>query len=528
MADRRSRLGVAWGSGVLMALAAAPLNWWGLAWVAMVPLWLAVQPPISESDKLARQRSWMLSVLWGLGYHGTVLFWITGLHPLTWLGIPWVGSVAIALVCWLFITLWGTAIPVIWVWSMIQWQSQVARKTAPNSAWVIVARWLTGVALWCGLESLWSLGPLYWSTLSLTQSPGNLVILHLGQLTGPIAVTAAIVATNGLLAAAWQTRHLAKAQAGLWLTIALGLGLGLHGLGLVLYSQPLNSVGATALPVGIIQGNVPTRVKLTPAGIQRSFTGYLMGYQTLATQGAAAVLTPEGALPITWGKQTKMEQQFQQAIATQGVVVWLGTFVADQHHTTQSLLTLDSQGSVVGHYNKVKLVPLGEYIPFQSVLGNLIGRLSPIDSRTLPGELGQQFETPFGRAIASICYESAFPNLFRTQAAQGGQFIVTASNLDPYNEVLMAQHQALDIMRAIETDRWVVRATNTGYSGIVNPHGQVVWRSTPYIYQTHLDTIFRRQTQTLYTRWGNWLVLTLLILAAIVSIRTGWISLRND
>ena len=80
----------------------------------------------------------------------------------------------------------------------------------------------------------------------------------------------------------------------------------------------------------------------------------------------------------------------------------------------------------------------------------------------------------------------------------------------------MAQHQAQDLMRAIETDRWAARATNTGYSGFLNPHGEVVWRSQPRIYEIQAGTIYRRQTQTLYVRWGDWFVKLMLGLAAIV------------
>jgi apolipoprotein N-acyltransferase len=78
------------------------------------------------------------------------------------------------------------------------------------------------------------------------------------------------------------------------------------------------------------------------------------------------------------------------------------------------------------------------------------------------------------------------------------------------------QHHAQDIMRAIETDRWAVRATNTGYSAFVDPRGQTIWKSEYNTYQIHAETIYPRQTQTLYVRWGDWLMPLLLILAAVV------------
>jgi apolipoprotein N-acyltransferase len=68
-----------------------------------------------------------------------------------------------------------------------------------------------------------------------------------------------------------------------------------------------------------------------------------------------------------------------------------------------------------------------------------------------------------------------------------------------------AQHHAQDIMRAIETDRAMVRATNTGYSAIVDPRGNTLWLSNMDEYQIHLGTIYKQQTKTLYVRWGNWL-----------------------
>jgi apolipoprotein N-acyltransferase len=69
---------------------------------------------------------------------------------------------------------------------------------------------------------------------------------------------------------------------------------------------------------------------------------------------------------------------------------------------------------------------------------------------------------------------------------------------------MMAQHHAQDVMRAIETDRWAARATNTGFSGIVDPHGRTQWLSGFRTYETHAHTIYRRQTQTPYVQYGDW------------------------
>ncbi len=518
-------LSIAFFSGLAMSLAVAPLNWWGLAWVSLVPLWVIVNDDRQKAGGRIISPT-ACAIAWGIGYHGLALFWITGLHPLMWLGIPWLASIAITLFCWGFITLWGVALVVIWQWGM-RLGTKIWGLGNREIAFSLF-RVLLGTALWCGVETLCNLTPLAWTSISYTQSPGNLAILHLGQLSGAMTVTAAIAAVNGLIAEAWiswqtDTRERQSYFLG---ANALVLFLICHLLGYWLYRQPLNDLATSALKVGIVQGNVPTRIKLFSEGLQRAKAGYAEGYTTLVEQGAEAVLTPEGALPFLWNDRSRANSLFYQAVLAKQKVAWLGTFTAQKGGVARSLLTLNQQGEAISRYDKVKLVPLGEYIPFQKWLGGLVSKLTTVAENGLPGTLNQQLDTPFGRAIASICYDSAFPEVFRSQAARGGQFILTASNLDPYSEVLMAQHQAQDLMRAIETDRWAVRATNTGYSGVIDPHGRIVWRSQPQTYEIHAETIYRRQTQTLYVRWGDWLTPLLLALAPIIAV-TRWVRSRN-
>ncbi|GBE93771.1 apolipoprotein N-acyltransferase [Nostoc cycadae WK-1] len=270
--------------------------------------------------------------------------------------------------------------------------------------------------------------------------------------------------------------------------------------------------------MGIIQGNIPNNIKLFSEGKRRALERYTNGYQTLANQRVQAVLTPEGALPFFLNELKR--KSFYLAILDKGVVTWVGAYGERGRAYTNSLFSIIGTGETFSRYDKVKLVPLGEYIPFEQVLGSIINRLSPLKANLVAGEPNQLFETPFGRAIVGICYESAFAQHFQRQAAAGGQFILTASNNAHYSKAMPAQHHAQDVMRAIETDRWAVRATNTGYSGIVNPHGRTLWISRINTYDVHTHTVYRRHTQTLYVRWGDWLTPMLL-----VSIITG-ISIR--
>lgn len=524
--------------GVLMGL--APVNAWPLAWVAMLPLWRLAAAAIEKRCSLSK--ALLLAGVWGVGYHGTALWWITGLHPMMWMGVPWLGSIAIALFSWAFITLWGAAIGMTWLGLLT-----VVSRYRPLSGAVQV---LAGTALWCAVEWVWSKGPLYWTSLSYTQSPGNLWILQLGQIAGPITITASIVAVNGLLANGLFSNGLFSNGLSLkwwgdtardkaltlkpvwtraWIRAAILFAV-LHCLGLGLYSYPLVEDPGRSLSVGLIQGNIPTDEKLSEIGVKTSRAAYLKGYEALAQTKVDQtddqtdidlVLTPEGAIPQVWDSFLQDQNLFQRAVVQRGVPLVLGTFARQeidnsQTPITQSLLTLTPDGTVAGRYNKVKLVPLGEYIPFENVIGGVVGRLSPFGASMVPGGFDQLLETPSGPMAAGICYESAFTSLFRQQVRNGGEVIFTASNNDPYPPRQMMQHHAQDVMRAVETNRWAVRVTNTGMSGVVDPKGRTLWLAEPDEYVTYVADVYRRRSRTLYVQFGDWLTPLLLALTAVV------------
>lgn len=491
-----------------MGLTVAPWDAWYLGWVAIAPLWVMVRqrcslvmvgPHVSTRRSLVRSLLWAVlppAIAWGLVYHGMALFWITGVHPMDWMGVPWLASITIAFVCWAAITLWGAAIVVSWAAGMA-----MVHRYGHSRPWLLL---LWGMALWSGIEWLWSRGDLYWSAIAYSQSPHNLVILHLGQLSGPWTVTVALVGVNGLLAEAWlhrtQIRQLTCYGLG-----AIALWMGLHGLGGLLYLQPLQDSPDAALTVGIIQGNIPNTIKLYDEGWRRAIEGYTTGYRTLSDQGVDVVLTPETALPSYWRSPLHKRTSMYAAIVEEQTPIWLGAFGGGGNAIANSLFTVLGDGTTLNEYRKVKLVPLGEYIPFQRWLGGLINRLSPLDAQLVRGTSDQVFDTPFGRMVVGICYESAFPQHFQRQTAAGGRLILTASNNAHYAITMPAQHHAQDVMRAIESDRWAVRATNTGYSGIVDAHGHTLWMSDINTYELHAHTVYRRDSQTLYVRWGNWL-----------------------
>ena len=520
-------------SGVLMGLSPAPLNLWLFSWIALAPLWWLIFQQKKSYKEIA-----LLGLAWGFGYHSLALFWITGVHPMTWMGVPWLASLAIAIAVWLIISFWGAFLVTLWasIFSFID--RKYLKSDRGRVSIYISSKIIIGITIWCCLETLWSYGDLWWSSLSYTQSPDNLAILQLTKFSGFNTVTAAIVGINGLLAEAILDRLSVsgkqinssignaysttdKKKKIIIFSLPLMLFVGLHLWGLWLYNAPISSNNLEPVKVGIVQGNIPNEIKLYSEGWQKAIKGYTTGYQKLAQQKVDVVLTPETALPFYW--ENIISSDFYRTVIAEKVPVWVGAYGREDTSYTNSLFTLTGEGKTFSRYDKTILVPLGEYIPFEPIIGKIIDRLSPLEAHLQAGKSLQLFNTPFGKAIVGICYESAFSQHFRRQAKAGGEFIITASNNAHYSTTMPAQHHAQDVIRAIESDRWAARATNTGYSAIVDPHGNTIWKSAIDRYQTHAGTIYRRETKTLYVQWGDWLTILLLFLSVVIVTQLHWV-----
>jgi apolipoprotein N-acyltransferase len=301
------KLFIAATGGILMGLTPDPFSMWILAWIALIPLWLLTQ-------QLSVRSSMVMGAVWGFCYHGMALFWITGIHPMTWLGVPWLASLAIAIGVWLFITVWGLVLSALWAGGM-------AWLTPKLSGW---GRIVVAIALFCGLEMIWSWGALNWTALGYTQSPHNLIMLQITKFSGQQTMTAAIVGVNGLLAEFINAYSRSRARWNyLGVAIALVISICVYGS----WSMARTAEGnGQALKVGIIQGNIPNPVKLKFNGIKLAVERYTEGYEKLAKEKVDVILTPETAIPLLYPDPDDRRSAFDQAVGKYNIPVWMGSF----------------------------------------------------------------------------------------------------------------------------------------------------------------------------------------------------------
>jgi apolipoprotein N-acyltransferase len=496
-------LGIAFLGGIAMGLAVEPVSFFPLAWIGLAVLWfLVLKNQNSKNNKI-----FFLGLSWGYGYHGFALLWLFNFHPLTWMGVSWINSLFFATAYWLLTTTFVALFVAVWA-------STISLLVSKN--YNLLTQIFTGMAIWCGLEWLFRQSSFWWTSLSLTQSPQNLWILQLNQISGPETSVAVIVLVNGLLANfLWSSgmKNIACYKYEL-LTTALFIFISAHLLGMYLYYLPV--LEGESVSIGVIQGNIPYEIKFQQQGIDLANSRYLKGYKSLVLKGADAVLTPELALPYFGTDDLPENELFLKEIKLRKIPFWIGTRINDSKYEQikkLSLISIEELG-ITSQYAKTKLVPFGEYLPFrETIVGPLLERFFPFGVNHLPGDKEQLFDTSFGKVAIGICYESAFSQIFLRQIQEGGKFIAVTTADGLFGESMMRQHHAQDVMRAIETKRWLVRANSTNYSGVINYRGDTVWLADSPAYLTKMVNIKLSEVQTIYACFGNWLTPTLLTLS---------------
>jgi apolipoprotein N-acyltransferase len=179
-----------------------------------------------------------------------------------------------------------------------------------------------------------------------------------------------------------------------------------------------------------------------------------------------------------------------------------------------SAALVNPRGEWVGRYDKMHLVPFGEYVPFKSIFG-FAGGLSKEVGDFSPGESRAPLQAGGNSLGVFICYESIFPDEVRQLAANGAQVLVNISNDGWYGDSgAYAQHLKQARMRAVENNRWLLRDTNTGVTASIDPYGRIV-AGAPRKIRTAVDAPYAvSNVTTFYTRHGDWFAYLCAIISA--------------
>jgi apolipoprotein N-acyltransferase len=466
-------------SGILLILVFPKFDLVWLAPFALVPLIFAA----------AREPRWRhrfgLGYLTGLIYWAGVNYWIEFVLDVHGGTGPVAGWLVMALFCLI--------------------KALHMAGFALFAGWAIQVSWaaLAVPAVWVAIE--WTHGPLGFAWLDLGNAGIDMSIpLRLAPITGVYGLSFlfALMSTAVALALLRRPR---------WQILPLFLIL------VPLALPPLPDAQRGSASAILVQPNIPDDQVWNPA----TFGATIQQLQLLSMFPASdparqpdLVVWPEAPAPLY--ENTPEMAEMARRVGENRHTYFLAGIVArsEDGQPLNSAGLWSPEGVEVSRYDKVNLVPFGEFVPWP--LGVLAHKISTEAGDFKPGskvvvskENGHLFGT-------FICYESVFPRFIRRFVLEGSEVLLNLSN-DSWFGHSAARHQHLKIvrMRAAENGRWILRATNDGITVAIDPAGRVA-RETESFQAVSAQVRFNYLRDiTFYTRWGDWFVFVCAILAVL-------------
>lgn len=506
-APRATGLLLAVLSGVLLSLAFPPADLGWLAFPALVPLLVVAASSRPRSAALH-------GLVCGTTFFTLLLYWIT-IVMTRYGGLPIIVAASIL------------ALLVLYLAAYLALFAALVAAASARWGWRGI---LLAPVFWVGLEIIRGrlLTGFPWGLAGYSQWR-NLALLQIASLGG-VYLTSFVVllANSGLVLLLRRPKGSAPRTAGVLLLV---LAAGAHLLGRTMLSsaEPVTagmapgSAGATSAPapfrVAAIQANVAQGVKWRPGEERRIVADLLAMSDEAARDGADLVIWPESSSPLSIYRpagdpaavplepRREFLEEVQDSVRKGGYTLIAGSvgyhYEGETLRATNSAFVIGPDGAVGPSYDKVHLVPFGEYVPLGKILFFVDRMVQGAIAEFAPGQKLRPLPTPAGEAATFVCYEAIFPELVR-RLAISSDFLINITN-DAWfgRSAAPRQHLAMAVFRAPENRRWLVRAANTGISAFVDPFGRVV-ESTPIEVRTVLSgRIAKRSGRTLYERTGD-------------------------
>ncbi|OLB93407.1 MAG: apolipoprotein N-acyltransferase [Candidatus Rokubacteria bacterium 13_1_40CM_68_15] len=481
-----TRLVLCVAGGFALGLAYPAIDWAGAAWIALAPVFYVA---VTSTPRAAFGWGWLA----GFAFFLPLLRWMNYTFR-TYSEIPWpltwAPTMALAGYCALYIGLVATAM----AWIARRRGAGWAFLAAPV-LWV-AGEWIRGTVL----------GGFPWGELGYSQYR-QLTVIQVAELGGAHAVSFVVCAVNAAIAATvvveYRRALLGLAVAGALLASTLGFGR-------------MRLAEAEPAPTVTIAGMQPSIEQ--PLKWDRSHTEATLRIYGDLTRKAAArkpdlIVWPETASPTLLRQDPYLLQALRDLSAQSGVPLLVGTVdVAETGRPRNTAFLLTEQG-IIGRYDKIHLVPFGEFVPLSGVIGFVKGWAEFI-SELEPGARAVVFPGPPAPFGVVICYEGIFPELFRQFVRSGARVMVNMTNDAWFGRTEgPLQHLAMYPFRAVEHRTAVVRVANTGVSAFITPSGRIATSLGLFERGDLVGRAALRSRVTLYTRAGEWLAYTALVLS---------------
>jgi len=472
-------------SGILLILSFPNFDVEFLAWFALVPLLYAIEGKRPS-------RSFYLGCLTGIVSFLGIIYWIVvAVH--TYGNIPLIPSVLILLLLVAYLSLFIGAFA--FLTRLIQVRSGVQT-------------FLFTPFLWVALEYLRSflLTGFPWANLGYSQYL-NLPFIQMADVTGVYGLSFVILLVNATLFSIlrqWPKKIFPLKEALLAAIILLGFLLyGYVKMGRVDRQMIQNP----PLKIGLVQGDIDQSIKWDKSFQLETLNIYEKLSLKVAEDKPDLIIWPETATPFFFQDAKEYQPLVLDVPKKTHAFLLFGSpsYKVDRtkvNHYNSAYLASPS-GEIVGKYDKIHLVPFGEYVPLQDLLF-FIGSLGEGIGDFKSGKEIYNFSLPQGKFGVLICFEIIFPDLCRKFVKKGANFLVTITNDAWFGRTSAPyQHFSMAVFRAVENRVFVARAANTGITGIVDPKGKIVREGGIFKREAMNGTIHLSKEKTFYTLYGD-------------------------
>lgn len=477
-------------SGILLTLAFPPYDLYLLAWIGFIPLMLSLW---ARTQKEAFRTGFVFGVTFFFG----TLYWIYhSIHVFG--GVPFPASIAIVFLLCLGLGLYPALFSCLFL-SLIRKTKLPALLTAP--------------VVWVVLEFLrsYALTGFPWASIGYSQYR-FLHIIQVADITGIYGISFLVLAVNGAIVDSvlikrklremplYPVGYAVIGMVTLGIAVFVSLGYGAWRLG--------QAREHGSFSVSIVQGNIEQDKKWEPSFQKEVLDTYYALSKKAAENRPQLIVWPETAIPFLYDYDATNTEKLAAMQQSLGSYLLFGSVMLRERTKEKALLTnsallLDPAGKLVYKYDKIHLVPFGEYVPLRGVLFFIDKMVAGIGDY-VPGESYVKAGTEFGGFGTMICYEIIFPGLARKFFTRGGDFMVTITNdawfgrtPGPY------QHFTMAVFRAIENRKPVVRAANTGISGLIDSSGRIMAATPVFTRQILHGQVNMDNTMTFYTKYGD-------------------------
>jgi apolipoprotein N-acyltransferase len=473
-------------SGILIILSFPNFDLEFLAWFALVPLFYSI-----EGKEL--YHSFKLGLFTGFVSFLGILYWIiVAVH--TYGNVPFILSGLILLLLVIYLSLFTGAFT--FLTRLIQTRSGIQTI-------------LFTPILWVALEYLRSflLTGFPWAYLGHTQYL-NLPFIQMADITGVYGPSFVILFVNATLCWVlhqWPKRTFPLKEVAI--TILVLLVILIYGY-VKMRHVDRETIKSPPLKVALVQGNIDQSIKWDESFQLETLKIYRRLSMRVAEDKPDLIIWPETATPFFFQEAKEYQPIVLEIPEKTNAFLLFGTpfykIEKGKVNYYNSAFLVSPSKKLIGKYDKIHLVPFGEYIPLRKLLFFIESSIGGGIGNFKPGKGIAHLLLPQGKFGVLICFEIIFPDLCRRSVKDGADFLVTITN-DAWFGKTSAPYQHLSIatFRAIENRVFIARAANTGISAFIDPKGKIVKKGDIFTEEAMNGIIRIMKGKTFYTLYGD-------------------------